>query len=679
MKRKVRISLASVCAVIITICCLALGLYTFGYMGFEDGKLRFYFGKNIDNPDNPSNPDTPNTPDEPDDPISTKYTINLVFPDGKTEKYTYDPAKEEFNANSYYTNWISTKEKTGGLYRFDNWYLDEFYHDLVDLKKLKDGYTLYAKMVEQVAITIHGSAPQSSETKTVAVDKNSIFKIENYITSTAAELMEIYSDEAKTQKANSAFLATKSQEVYTLWSTPYSSFTWNVTTAGATITKYTGSDEKVIIPRTYISNNKRYSVVEIKSGSFTNSQVTSLVISSNITKIGEASLPGASKLQDITVEEGNKNYYTSGNCLIDKTTKTLLSGGNNSVIPTDGSVTSIADEAFKGCIGLTSITIPDSVTSIGYDAFYGCAGLTSIVISNSVTSIGYDAFDRCTGLTTITPNKMMVEKEYAFTSLLSTYFSDSSKITTVIIPDGVTSIGDFAFYNGTNLTSIIIPDSVISIGSSTFQGCTGLTSIAIGNGVTSIGDSAFYDCGSLTSVTIPNSVTNIGDSVFSACYALMKVNITNLVNWCKIDFSDASSNPLDYAKNLYLNDALVTNLVIPEEITEIKKYAFQGCSSLTSITIPDSVTKIGDYAFWNCSSLTSITIPNSVISIGKDVFRNCTSLTSITIKATTPPTFVANVFEYCYNLTAIYVPSGSVEAYKAASGWSAYKNLIKAI
>ena len=177
------------------------------------------------------------------------------------------------------------------------------------------------------------------------------------------------------------------------------------------------------------------------------------------------------------------------------------------------------------------------------------------------------------------------------------------------------------------VTEMIIPDYVTSIGDFAFEDCYSLTSVVIGNSVTSIGEWAFYNCSSLTSVVIPDSVTSIGEDAFKYCSSLTSVYITDIEAWCNIS---GLSNLMAYgssSKNLYLNNELVTELTIPNTVTEIKSYAFRGCSSLTSIEIPDSVTSIGDSAFYNCSSLTSIEIPDSVTSIGNSAFYGCSSLT----------------------------------------------------
>ena len=180
-----------------------------------------------------------------------------------------------------------------------------------------------------------------------------------------------------------------------------------------------------------------------------------------------------------------------------------------------------------------------------------------------------------------------------------------------------------------------------TIGDYALQYCSGLTSVDIPNSVTSIGAKAFQDCESLTSVTIGNSVESIGDIAFAHCESLTSINI-------------------------------------PDSVTSIGYFAFQYCSKLSSITIPNSVTTIGDEAFSYCSKLKSITIGNNVTSIGQYAFSDCESLTSITVLATTPPTLSGYVFESTNNCP-IYVPSGSVDAYKAPSGWSDYASRIQAI
>ena len=187
--------------------------------------------------------------------------------------------------------------------------------------------------------------------------------------------------------------------------------------------------------------------------------------------------------------------------------------------------------------------------------------------------------------------------------------------------NGVTTIGDYAFFGCSGLTSITIPESVIKIEANAFISCTALNSVTIGNGVTSIGASAFCNCSGLTSIEIPDSVTTIDQQAFEACSNLASVTIGN-------------------------------------SVTTIGNYAFYNCSNLASVTIGNNVTTIGDYAFYNCSSLTNITINNDVTTIGSNAFEGCLSLTSVTI-----PSKVDNIgyraFAKCSNLTKFEIDSGN--------------------
>jgi len=241
-----------------------------------------------------------------------------------------------------------------------------------------------------------------------------------------------------------------------------------------------------------------------------------------------------------------------------------------------------------------------------------------------------------------------------------------SRVKSVVIADGVTSIGEYAFFYCESLTSVTIPDSVTSIGKYAFFCCTSLTSVTIPDSVTSIGRFAFSNCTSLTSVTIPDSVTSIGEYAFYYCKSL-------------------------------------TSMTIPDSVTSISSSTFASCTSLTSVTIPNSVTSIGEYAFYDCKSLTSVTIPGSVTSIGLYAFASCTSLTGIwvaegnshyandasgvlfnkdkTTLVQCPGAFAAytipdsvtsigdNTFDHCTSLTSVTIPDGVTSI-----GWRAFSN-----
>ena len=329
------------------------------------------------------------------------------------------------------------------------------------------------------------------------------------------------------------------------------------------------------------------------------------------------------------------------------------------------SVTVIGDSAFYSCSSLTNITIGNSVTVIGDSAFYGCRALANIVIPDSVTSIGKQAFQTCPALTSITiPDSVTVIGDSAFYSCIG--------LANVTIGNSVAVIGDSAFYGCRALANIVIPDSVISIGNETFKYC-GLTSITIPDSVTKIGQDAFAGCDKLmqydgemyyvdgwvvcaeysikyaslmsgtrgiadytfyrhehlTNIAIPNRVSNIGQYAFQECRSLKSIEVEKM---------NKSFKSID--GNLYTQDGKTliqyaigktdSSFVIPDGVTKIEENAFKD-SILTSITIPDSVETIKRGAFYGCEKLTSITIPDGVTRIDNDTFSGCRDLKSITI------------------------------------------------
>ena len=279
---------------------------------------------------------------------------------------------------------------------------------------------------------------------------------------------------------------------------------------------------------------------------------------------------------------------------------------------------------------------------------YYSSSIKSVIIKNGVTSIGNGAFYDCTSLISITiPDSVTSIGEYAFCNCTS--------LTSITIPNSVTSICYSAFYGCTSLTSITIPDSVTSIGGSAFSGCTSLTNITIPNSVTSIGNNAFRGCTSLTNVTIPDSVTSIGEYAFCNCTSLTLIDVSkNNKKYISIDgvlFDKDKTKLIQYPAG-----SNRTIYSIPNSVISIGSDAFVGCTSLTSVTIPDSVTSIGSGAFRSCTSLTSVKIPNSVTSIGNYTFSGCTSLTSITISDSVK-SIGWNAFSGCTSLTSVTIPN----------------------
>ena len=509
------------------------------------------------------------------------------------------------------------------------------------------------------------------------------------------------------------------------------------------------------------------SVTSIGVGAFCKcTGLTSITIPNSVTSIDSQTFYGCDGLTSITIP----NSVTS----IGERAFSYCSGLTSVTIP--NSVTSIGNSAFGYCSGLTSVTIGNSVTSIGYYAFEYCTGLTSITIPNSVTSIGNNAFRSCNKLTKLRiedgTEKLALGYNYYdqtndyktglfgdcplkeiylgrnlsySTSVKNSPFFSISTLKSVTIGNSVTEIGSYTFYGCSsgltevnynaenctsmgsssspvfsgcsNLNTLNIGKEVKTIPSYAFKGCSGLTSITIPNSVTTIGESAFEKCSGLTSITIPNSVTTIGEDAFYICSDLTNVNISDLSAWCKIEFENNLSNPLYYAKKLNLNGIEIKDLVIPNDITEIKQYAFNNCYYLTSATIPNSVTKIGhnafydcpnlievnisdlsawckidfaggganplyssklklngseiknlaipndvteikQYAFYGCTGFTSVTIPNSVTSIGYNAFKNCSNLTEVNYNAVNCTSMGSSsypVFSNCSNLNTLNI------------------------
>ena len=376
--------------------------------------------------------------------------------------------------------------------------------------------------------------------------------------------------------------------------------------------------------------------------------LTSITIPNSVTSIGDATFYGCKSLKTVinlsnlnltkeSSDHGYVAYYASRVIKADGTVGDYIFTKNGQVyalvhyagndkeltLPENykGNNYKIANDMFSGRSELTSITIPNSVTSIGSYAFSDCSGLTSITIPNSVTSIGSYAFKNCTSLTAVHITDMKAWCEL-WTDNYIHYASDNPLY-----------YAKHLYLNGEEIKDLVIPYSVTKIGDNVFYNCQSLTSVTIPNSVTSIGVSAFSGCSGLTSVTIPNSVTSIGVGAFSDCSNLTAVHITDLKAWCDITFKIDSyfdhihySNPLYYAKHLYLNGEEIKDLVIPNSVTSIRNYAFSGCSGLTSVTIPSSVTSIGYDAFYSCSGLTSVTIGNSVTSIEDYAFYGCSNL-----------------------------------------------------
>ena len=320
------------------------------------------------------------------------------------------------------------------------------------------------------------------------------------------------------------------------------------------------------------------------------------------------------------------------------------------------SVTSIGENAFLECKNMNSVNIPDKVTEIKGGTFKNCTKLLTITIPSSVEQIGYNAFEGCWALTSVHISDIaswckIFYGEYAMLSSNPLYYAhhlylNDEEIIDFEIPEGVTSIGDYAFTECYSLKSVTISNSVTSIGKSAFQGCINMESMSIPNTVTFIGEGAFAGCSRLTSFSIPNSVKTIEYGTFQGCKGLTTINI-------------------------------------PDNIVMIGGASFDNCTGLTAITIPNSVTEIGNFAFSYCSSVKFISIGNSVNRIGSEAFANCDELLDVYCLAKEVPklyyygTPVTDIFENSYiEYATLHVPEESISSYEASSPWNQFQSIV---
>ena len=423
-----------------------------------------------------------------------------------------------------------------------------------------------------------------------------------------------------------------------------------VTSIGSSVFYYFSSLTSVSLPS---------SLTSIGSSAFQgcSSLTGELVIPKGVTSIGSLAFAGCSSLTgELVIPEGVTSIGSSAfegcsgltsvslpSSLTSIGLQTFLGcSGLTGELEIPEGVTSIGRSAFQSCSGLTELVIPEGVTSIESQAFYICSGLTSVSLPSSLTSIGGGAFSSCSSLKSM--NYLGTIEQWCKIEFMGSYsnptyythklYIQGVEITNLVIPESVTSIGEYAFYGCRGLTSVSLPSSLTSIGRYAFYGCSGLTGkLVIPEGVTSIEDYTFQSCSSLTSVSLPSSLTSIGDCAFHSCRGLTG----------ELVIPEGITSIGDFA--FYNCSGLTGELVIPEGVTSIYSSAFSYCSSLTSVSLPSKLTSIGPNAFYGCSGLTNVTLPSSLTSIRISAFHLCTSLKYIQITG---------------NLTSSYtLPSGT--------------------
>lgn len=511
---------------------------------------------------------------------------------------------------------------------------------------------------------------------------------------------------------------------------------------------------------------------KIEESTFENcTALKNLLIPGNVLSIGDYAFKGCTALESIAMQDGTisigKEAFSNCSKLGSITMPdSVISFGTDifkydtalKTVKLPAGITRIAQGMFNGCVALTDFTVPETVTTIGGLAFANCIGIAKVTIPKSVKTVQIGAFTGCRNLKDVYYDsteedwkKITIQSDnepltsatlhcggkhgtcgdnltwkledgtltISGTGEMYNYFVDSAaspwneekeEIINIILPEGITRIGawafcgcsklknieipssinriaDFAFCDCSSLTSVIIPEGVKSVENSVFQNCSSLTSVIIPESVVSIEPAAFYQCRELTSIKIPDNVTVLGTSafklsgltnvvipkgvtcisgsVFEGCKNLIDITIPESVTvigttafaGCGITKIEIPSGVTSIGVCAFEDCENLTSVEMSPNITNIGWGAFSKCSKLTSITIPPNVTKIGERTFYECNSLMDVTIPENVTSIGRNAFYNCDSLISVTI-----PQNVTEVGEYvfysCGNLKNVTIMEG---------------------
>lgn len=347
------------------------------------------------------------------------------------------------------------------------------------------------------------------------------------------------------------------------------------------------------------------STLKTISNSFSDcSLLKSISIPKSVNEMSKNAFSGCINLESINVDKNNSTYHSSGNCLIETASKTLIQGCKNSIIPDDGSVVNIHSSAFSGS-KIVNISIPNGIKKIPNQLFYDCSLLQEITLPNTLLEIGSNAFSNCISLSTIEiPNGVTTIKFGAF--------SGCSNLKDICIPDTLSIIEDRVFYNCIHLNYIVYDNGkyignrlnpylvLVSKTNTDIENCN------INNKTKIIYYEAFKNCTSLLTISIPSSVNTISDNAFYGCSKLKTVNLANgLLNIGSESFSGCSN---------------LLKIIIPNSVTYIGVNAFKGCQNLIQVSIGSGITKLSNAIFVNCQKVKNLVITNSVIDVDDNIF-----------------------------------------------------------
>ena len=467
----------------------------------------------------------------------------------------------------------------------------------------------------------------------------------------------IYTVKLRVTDENGDFSELSSNEVSVALhdSSPVEDFTFKTLNGTyCEITGYVGSDTALVLPE---ADSEGHIVQNIASNAFKNkTELRSVVIPDCVETMGSNVFYGCSNLLTVIggaklTNIGSNAFYNCAslkNYLFEELTETIgdyAFYGCYSLQHFEGwnGIKTIGRSAFSGLSGLRSVSLPEGLTTLNYNAFSGCTALESIHLPDSITTMYDSVFSGCSKLSSVNYPLNWTTKAYSNRDYSPFY--NCPKLTSIVVPEGVTSIPANAFYGMTSLKNIELPSTLTTIGNNAFYHCAGMASIVLPEGLTTIGGSAFVGCSGLTSIIIPQGITEVKRYTFSDCTGLRSVSLPE------------GLTTLNY--NAFSGCTALESIHLPDSITTMYDSVFSGCSKLSSVNYPLNWTTKAysnrDYSpFYNCPKLTSIVVPEGVTSIPANAFYGMTSLKNIELPSTLT-TIGNNAFYYCSGMTAIYI------------------------